>query len=154
MFICCNKQLKLLKNSSTNSEIFYDSVCCICDICKEKFICKFLCKECCENLEKSNFHKCENIFSQPLKLALHNRNIDKSIDLLINKYDLYKSLNKKIMEYIFLYKNFYKIFKEIYTLNNYDLNKTKKCFTTFFSLGVLYFIKDKKKFICKKCLYE
>lgn len=153
MFICCKKKLELLE-SNNFEDCELDSVYCLCEICNKRELIDIICKDCCISLDKSDFKKCENIFYHPIVYALNNRDIIRNARLLVKNYDLYKYFSKYIFEYIILYKNFYKIFIKIYNLNNYDIKKTKKCFRPFFSFGILYFVNNEKKFICKNCMYK
>ena len=152
MFICCRNQFDLF-TSDNNERMNFESIYCFCEICQKKYLLKFVCKKCCEKLDKNDFNKCQQIFSQPLRNTIHMRDIEKKIDLISKKYNT-DYLKRNLLEYIILYKNFYKIFTDIFIDNNFNIDKTKKCFIPFFSFGILYLIKDKKKFICENCLYK
>ena len=153
MFICCRNQFDLF-TSENKDNLNFESIYCFCEICKKKYLLKFVCKKCCKKLEKSDFNKCQQIFSQPLRNTIHIKDIEKKTDLISKKYNTYNNFKKNVLEYIILYKNFYKIFNNILIDNNFDIQKTKKCFIPFFSFGILYLIKDRKKFICENCLYK
>ena len=103
MFICCRNQFDQITYENKDN-LNFESIYCFCEICKKKYLLKFVCKKCSKKLDKSDFNKCQQIFSQPLRNTIHMKDIEKKADLISEKYNTYNNFKKNVLEYIVLYK--------------------------------------------------
>ena len=156
MFICCENQLQLFEENSYNfvniSDIKFESVKCICNVCKKNVVCSCIWQKCYKSLDKGKFELCRNIYSLPISSTL---NLDKNkifLKKIFSKHKMYDNFYNDLLLYLIKYTNFYKIYSEVKMENDNNIVKTKKCFTPFFCFGILYSIKNKKKFICNDCI--
>lgn len=155
MFICCEKQLKIFKENSYNleniSDIKFESVRCICNTCNKKIICNCICEKCYKSLDEGKFELCRNIYSIPINNILELDKKKKIVNKIFSHYKMYGEFTNNLIPYLNKYTNLYDAYYKVKKKNK-NINAIKKCFTPFFCFGILYFLHNKKKFICNDCI--
>lgn len=154
MFICCQDQLKVFEKNSyniiNNNNVKFDSVMCLCNICDNKSICKYICNKCYKSLNKGKFQLCKKLYYSPINDSLNLEIKIKILKKIMNRYQIYDCFDKYLLPYMNDYTNFYNIIQQV---KNGNKDKCiKDCFTPFFNFGILYFLEDKKKFLCNECI--